>query len=258
MAKRTTTIAVWIAALSIIAILGIVSLLCFYGITRQRVRIESVSMELWMGREIPELVGLVPDETTPVLAPQNWDARSVTFGDGTEGLIELADDQWVYIQAYSSHGSGNLILARDSEGHLHASNGHICPHLSIYWDDRPPPATLTLKDFLSSKPPLAGGRGRADWRPVDHWRDGPHRRVEIESVDELLKAARTLKKGATKDDVLLALGLSHGSTGGKDRYSLFWEYPKGSLCVYLTYDQAVCEIHFEPKTGKRVQILAPR
>jgi len=142
----------------------------------QRVRV--AGLETWVSAEMPQLVGFRPSPDTPALIMtrqgNTWTSGEAAFVGGTRGLIRLADGNWVFFFGYSSHGSGNLILAIDSEGHLWACNGHICPSFVLSWDDRPCPASLSLDDFRASRVGLVPGeKGPKRWRPVDGWKRNP-------------------------------------------------------------------------------------
>jgi hypothetical protein len=171
MKKRTKLVTVGI----VITVLG-AYLYLFFAI-RQSQRLQVAGLESWISQQVPRLTEFEPGEDTPMLEPERRDDRSVTYPSGEEGLIRLSGEQWVFFTAYSSHGSGNLILALDSEGHLYASNGHVCSHLVLSWRDRPAPEEPTLADFRASRVSLGGRtKGAETWRLVDEWRNEERRK----------------------------------------------------------------------------------
>ena len=146
---------------------------CLYGllVMRPAQQLQVAGLESWVSQQILRLTEFDPREDTCLLEPQDRSARSVTYPQGVEGLIRLKGEQWVFFTAYSSHGSGNLILALDSEGHLYACNGHVCPYLVLSWRDRGAPEELTLDDFKASWVALSPrAKGAHTWQLVDAWR----------------------------------------------------------------------------------------
>ncbi len=169
MSKRKVIVAV--AVLIVAIVIG----LCLFFARVQSKRLQVVGLESWVAAQVPRLVGFYPGKDTRVLEMRRqgffW---SSSGADGTDGLIRFSNGQWVYVTAFSSHDSGNLILAIDSEGHLHACNGHVCPTLDLSWNGPAPADRLTLDDFKASRVSLTpGAKGSATWRLVDEWKDRP-------------------------------------------------------------------------------------
>lgn len=139
-----------------------------------KVRISSAEAERWMERQIPEMLAFAPDATSPVLVVEKSDERFITFrfpGTHLDGVLRFAGGEWVYVRAFSTHGLGSLILAVDSQGHLYACNGHVCPYLLLQCARPTVPADLNLAGFLASRVPLDFGEsGSETWQRVDSWR----------------------------------------------------------------------------------------
>jgi len=222
------------------------------------VEIASPELKLWLARHVLQLVKFTPDANTRILKREERSNQSVIsyhvlHPRGPEGLIDLKGDEWVYIKAYSTHGWGSLVLALDSEGHLHASNTHVCPYLFLEFDG-PAPDELTLDGFLASRvDPEGKGAGR--WQRVDEWKAGLHKAVDFKNSEELVAAAKGLKKWDSLDNALKALGLHDGHGGGRGGWYFSWTVGGDELYVYFTYDNLVSEIFFKPEAGERVRIL---
>lgn len=218
-------------------------------------RIDSVRLELWMGKEIPRLADFVPEDDTPVLTPERDGKLGIGFRMAMEmeGVINLKDGEWVYVKAYSSHGSGNLVLAADSEGHLHASNGHVCPDLQLQWLPQRAPEELTLQNFFTSE--VYGGDAYG-WQLVDDWKTGPHRKVEFNNADDLIKAALTIRKGDSLDAVYQTLGLDDSGGSRPKEHFVGWKKDAVELCVVFSYENVVTGAYYDSLL-QRTYLIGP-
>ena len=224
----------------------------------KKVEIASPELELWLGRHALQLVKFKPDANTRRLKREENSRESVIsfhvlHPRGPEGLIDLRGDEWVYIKAYSTHGWGSLVLALDSEGHLHACNTHVCPYLFLVFDG-PAPDELTLDGFLASRVDPEG-KGADRWQLVDEWKAGSREAVHFESSDKLVAAAKALKKGDSTDRVLERLGLYDGIGSGAEGWSFLWTLEGDRLYVHFTAENLVSKVYFEPNAGKRFRII---
>jgi len=226
-----------------------------------RVRIPSAKAGHWLDRQLPEVITFSPQADTPLLEREGGDSRHVIYrfgGTQLRGLLRLDGGEWVYARAFSSHGSGDLILALDSRGRLYACNGHVCPHLVLDFGRDSPPERMTLEAFRRARVPLSTGEsGSPYWQPVEEWRRRAGTAVQHESEDALVAAARGLKPGDSMEEVLRRLGYMDGATGSPTRHGCFWKAGGSALHVYFLHGEkaGLVEVSLERAGGASTRLV---
>jgi len=122
------------------------------------------------------------------------ESLQVRSGWVLDGLLRLGEKEWVYLISLSSHAGYNLVLARDHNGRLYRSHGHVCSELFLHLGDGD--ELKSVEQFLRSK--TEDGARDLRWESVIV-KDRPAnwaQRMQMGGVPNLHKVSDTLYRSA--------------------------------------------------------------